>query len=53
MSGDQKGLELEGLGFNLCVVPPPVIVSLILETRIRSEIGDSEVGDDFVDEDRS
>ena len=34
MSGDQKGLESEGLGFNLYVVPPHVVVSLI------SEIGD-------------
>ena len=45
---NQNGSESEGLGFNLCVAPPRVIVSLILKGRGR--IGDrrSEVGDDFV-----
>ena len=42
MSRDWKGSELEGLGFNLYVVPPCVVVSLI------SEIGDQRVGVDFV-----
>ena len=42
MSGDQKGLESEGLGFNLCVTPSHVIMSLILE------IGDQGVGVDLV-----
>ena len=42
MSRDWKGLELEGLGFNLCVAPPHVVVSLI------SEIGDWRVGVDLV-----
>ena len=39
---DQKGSELEGLGFNLCVAPSHIIVSLI------SEIRDRRVGVDLV-----
>ena len=48
MSRYRNGLESEGLGFNLCVAPPRVVVSLI--SRDRSRIGDrrSEVGDDFI-----
>ena len=42
MSRDWKGSELEGLGFNLCVVPSCIIVSLI------SEIGDQKVRVDLV-----
>ena len=47
-SGYRNGSESEGLGFNLCVVPPGIIVSLIL--RVKSWVRDrrSEVGDDFV-----
>ena len=41
MSGYRNGSESEGLGFNLCVAPPRVVVSLILRDRSR-------VGDDFV-----
>ena len=36
-------MESEGLGFNLCVVPSRVVVSLILEDGVGSEIGDSEM----------
>ena len=39
---DQKGLELEGLIFNLCVALSCVVVSLILE------IGDRRFGDELV-----
>ena len=48
MSGYWDGLELEGLGFNLCVAPPRIVVSLI--SRDKSWVGDRrlEVGDDFV-----
>ena len=48
MSGYQNGSESEGLGFNLCVALPCVVVSLILKDKGR--VGDrrSEVGDDFV-----
>ena len=48
MSGYWNGSESEGLGFNLCVVPPRVVVSLI--SRDGSQVGDRrlEVGDDFV-----
>ena len=44
----RNGSESEGLGFNLCVAPSRVIVSLI--SKDRGQIGDwrSEVGDDFV-----
>ena len=38
-----NGSESEGLGFNLCVAPSCVIVSLISEDRVGSEIGDSEM----------
>ena len=30
MSGYRNGSESEGLGFNLCVVPPHIVMSLIL-----------------------
>ena len=43
MSRDLKGSELEGLGFNLDVAPPHIIVSLISETRVGSEIWRSEM----------
>ena len=48
MSRDWDGSELEGLGFNLCVVLPCVVVSLI--SRDRGQVGDreSEAGGDFV-----
>ena len=48
MSGYRNGSELEGLGFNLCVAPPHVVVSLI--SRDRSWVRDqrSEVRGDFV-----
>ena len=39
----QNGSELEGLGFNLCVALPCIVVSLISEDGVGSEIGDSEV----------
>ena len=52
MSGYRNGSESEGLGFNLCVAPSRVIVSLILKDRgrIGGRIGDRrlEVGDDFI-----
>ena len=48
MSGYWNGLESEGLGFNLCVAPPRVLVSLILRDRSRVRDQRSEVGDDFV-----
>ena len=41
-------MELEGLGFNLCVVPPRVVVSLISEDRDGVGGRRSEIGDDFV-----
>ena len=44
-------MELEGLGFNLCVAPPHVVVSLISEDE--GWIGDWRFGDDFVVKDRS
>ena len=45
MSRYWNGLESEGLGFNLCVAPPRVVVSLI--SRDKSQVGGrrSEVGD--------
>ena len=48
MSGYQNGSESEGLGFNLCVAPPRIVVSLILKDK--GWVGDwrLEVGDDFV-----
>ena len=46
MSGYWNGLELEGLGFNLCVSPPRVVVSLILGNK-------GQVGDDFIVKDKS
>ena len=48
MSGYQNGSESEGLGFNLCVAPPCVVVSLILKDRDWVRDQRSEVGDDFV-----
>ena len=39
-------MESEGLGFNLCVAPSHVVVSLISEGKGR--IGDRRFGDDFV-----
>ena len=41
MSGYQNGSESEGFGFNLCVAPPRVVVSLISKDK-------GQVGDDFV-----
>ena len=38
MSGYQNGLESEGLGFNLYVAPPCVVVSLISGDKDR--VGD-------------
>ena len=48
MSGYQNGSESKGLGFNLCVVPSRVVVSLI--SKDRDWIGDWRlgVGGDFV-----
>ena len=48
MSGYRNGSKSEGLGFNLCVAPPHVVVSLI--SRDKGQVGDqrSEVGGDFV-----
>ena len=43
---NQNGSELEGHGFDWCVVPPHVVVSLISEDR-------GHVGDDFVIIDKS
>ena len=45
---NRNGLELEGLGFNLCVAPPHVVVSLILGEK--GQVGGLEigVGDDLV-----
>ena len=40
---NQNGSESEGLGFTLCVVPSHIVVSLISEDRVRSEIGGSEM----------
>ena len=37
----QNGSESEGLGFNLCVAPSHVVVSLISKDR-------GQIGDDFV-----
>ena len=54
MSGYQKGSELEGLGFNLYVVPPHIVVSLISEVRdwrvrvdlvVKTEVGQGRQGD--------
>ena len=53
MSRYQNGLELEGLGFNLCVAPPRVVVSLILGDEGWVRDRRSEVGDDFIMEDKS
>ena len=39
---------MEGLGFNLCVAPPRVVVSLISEDRDRVGGRRLEIGDDFV-----
>ena len=38
MSGYRNGLELEGLGFNLCVALPGVVVSLI--SGDEGQVGD-------------
>ena len=48
MSGYRNGSESEGLGFNLCVAPPRVVVSLVSKDRGRVRDRRSEVGDDFV-----
>ena len=48
MSGYQSGSESEGLGFNLCVVPPRVIISLILRDKGQVRDRRSEVRDDFI-----
>ena len=44
-----KGLELEGLGFNLCVALSHIVMSLISEGQDQR----LEIGDDFIDEDKS
>ena len=51
MSGDWVGLELEGLGFNLCVAPPCIVVSPISEDG--GQIRDWRFGDDFIVKDKS
>ena len=43
MSENRNGSESEELGFNLCVAPSHVVVSLISEDGVGSEIRDSEV----------
>ena len=45
---NRNGSESEGLGFNLCVAPSRVVVSLI--SKDRGRVGDrrSEVGDDLL-----
>ena len=48
MSRYWDGLELEGLGFNLCVALPHVVVSLISKDKGRVRDRRLEVGDDFV-----
>ena len=48
MSGYQNGSKFEGLGFNLCVAPPCIVVSLISKDKGRVRDHRSEVGDDFV-----
>ena len=54
MSGywNGNGSELEGLGFNLCVALPRIIMSLI--SGDKGQVGDqrSEVRDDFVVKDK-
>ena len=40
---NRNGSESEGLGFNLCVALSHVVVSLISEDGVGSEIGDSEM----------
>ena len=50
---NQKGSELERLGFNLCVVLPHVVVSLISEGNDRVGGQRSEIGDDFVERQKS
>ena len=39
MSGCQNGSESEGLSFNLCVALPHIVVSLISEDKVGSDIG--------------
>ena len=41
-----RGSESEGLGFNLCVAPSRVVVSLI--SRDRNRVGDRRSENDFV-----
>ena len=48
---NRNGSELKGLGFNLCVAPSCIVVSLILEGE--GCIGDQRFGDDFIVKDRS
>ena len=48
MSRYWKESESEGLGFNLCVAPPRVIVSLISKDKGRVRDWRSEVRDDFI-----
>ena len=49
---NRNGSESEGLSFNLCVVLPRIVVSLILGDKDR--VGDQrlEVRDDFIVKDR-
>ena len=48
MSRYRNGSELEGLGFNLCVVLPHIVVSLILQDKGWAGDRRSEVRGDFV-----
>ena len=53
MSGYWNGSESEGLGFNLCVAPPHIVMSLILGDKGWVRDWRLEVGDDFVVKDKS
>ena len=53
MFGDWIWLESEGLGFNLCVVLPRIVVSLTSEDKGQVRDRRSEVGDDFIVKDKS
>ena len=41
MSGYRNGSESEGLGFNLCVAPPCIVVSLFLKDK--GQVGDQRL----------
>ena len=53
MSRIRMGWRLEGLGFNLCVALPHVVMSLILGDKGWVRDQRSEVRDDFVIKDKS